>query len=77
MPKACLLHTSSPDFAFPLAYLRHKEVRYLPRRKVAAPLRLVPIHDILVVPFAPFLRCIAIIAAEPTHANRYVYRPRG
>lgn len=70
-----MLHAFSPNFASPLANLRNKDVWYLPRCKVAASIRLLPVHDVLVIPFAPFSWSITVIATEPTHANRYVYRP--
>lgn len=71
------LYVLSLDFAPPLAYLCNKEVGLLPRRKVTASLRLIPIHDLLPVPFAPLSGRIARIAWEPAHANRDVDRPRG
>jgi hypothetical protein len=60
----------SPDLVSPLAYVRSKAIWRLPRRKLATPLRLFPMHDVLVVPFTPFLRSVTVVAAEPTHANR-------
>ena len=67
----------SPNFASPLAYLRNKEVWHLPRCKVTTAAHLLPMHDILIIPLAPFFRTIAISTREPTHAYRHVDRPRG
>ena len=67
--------TFSPDLALPFAYFCNEDVWYLPRRKVATSICLLPIHNILVVAFAPFLWGITIITAEPTYANRYLDQP--
>lgn len=65
------------QFAAPRTHLFNKEIWHLPRSKVAASLRLVPIHNVRVVSFAPFLRSITIVASKPTHTNRKINRPCG
>lgn len=65
----------SPDRLSPLAHFPDKELRLLPRSEMAAFVRLIPVHNILVISLAPLPWSIAIIATEPTYANRNIDPP--
>lgn len=80
--RSCTRSKSSIDaldlkLAPPLADLSDKQVRLFPRRKMAAPLRLIPIHAILPIPFAPLSGCMTHITRKSAYAHGQVDRPGG
>lgn len=72
-----MLRPFSPNFPRPLANLRNKQFWYFPRRNMPSFGRLVPMYDVIVIPLTPFFWCIAVVTAEPSHANWDIYRPCG